>query len=113
MFTARDGEKMVGYAGMYLTPSMHTQQTIATEDIFFLLPEYRKGRNALAFLKFVEAECKARGAVEICLLAELTNGVGKILEYMGYEMTSKQYTKNINGADSASIRSIGTEKYYA
>ena len=30
MFTARDGEKLVGYAGMYTTQSMHSQVTIAT-----------------------------------------------------------------------------------
>lgn len=107
--TGRDDGHLVGYAGMYVTPSMHTQQIIATEDTWFLLPEYRKGRNAIEFCKFVEAECRARGAVEICMTAKLGNGAGRILEYLGYDMVSKQYSKSLGSADSA-IHQPVTEK---
>lgn len=96
MFTARDAGKMVGYAGMYVTSSMHTQQVIATEDTWFLLPEYRKGRNALAFYKYVEAECLEAGVVEIGMTAKLTNGAGRILEYLGYVHSSNQYSKHLH-----------------
>jgi hypothetical protein len=95
MFTARDEGRMVGYAGMYFTPSMHTQQMIATEDTWFLLPEYRKGRNALSFYKFVEAEAVKRGVVELGMTAKLTNGAGKIMEYLGYKPVSLQYSKHL------------------
>lgn len=102
MFTARDGSKLVGYAGMYVTRSMHTQQVIATEDTWFLLPEYRKGRNALAFYKYVEEVCARNGVVEIGMTAKLQNGAGRIMEYLGYTHVSKQYSKFIqHRADSA------------
>lgn len=102
MFTARDEGVLVGYAGMYLTRSMHSQVPIAYEDTWFLIPEYRKGRNALAFYKYVEAECQKAGIVEIGMTAKLTNGAGRILEYLGYSFTSKQYTKHLeHRADSA------------
>ena len=101
MFTARYGEQLVGYAGMFITTSLHTQKVLAVEDTWFLLPEYRKGRNAIAFYKYVEAECEKAGVVEIGMTAKLTNGAGRILEYLGYTFTSKQYSKHLHRADSA------------
>jgi hypothetical protein len=95
MFTARDQGRMVGYAGMYVTASMHTQLPIATEDTWFLLPEYRKGRNALAFYKYVEEAMRKRGVIEIGMTAKLTNGAGRIMEYLGYKNVSLQYSKHL------------------
>ncbi len=95
IFTARDEGRCVGYAGMYLTPSMHTQQIIATEDTWFLLEDYRKGRNAIRFYNFVEDEVRRCGAVEIGMTAKMTNGAGKILQYLGYDIVSVQYSKNL------------------
>jgi hypothetical protein len=99
-FTARDEGRMIGYSGIYIVPSMHTQMTIATEDTWFLLPEYRKGRNAIEFYKFVEAECRSRGVVEIGMTAKLTNSAGRVLEYLGYEFTSKQYSKHLTSVNA-------------
>jgi len=100
MFIARDEGKMVGYSIMYLVPSMHTQQMIATEDTWYLAPEARKGRNAIRFYRYVEAECVARGAVEMIMTAKLANGAGKILEYLDFAVVSKQYSKKLVRADS-------------
>lgn len=101
MFTARDAGRMVGYAGMYIVPSMHTQDLIATEDTWFLLPDYRKGRNALEFYKFVEAECRRRRVREIGMTAKMTNGAGKILEYLGYREVSRQFSKHLEYNEAA------------
>lgn len=96
MFTARDAGRMVGYAGMFVTPSLHTQEPIAAEDTWFLLESHRKGRNALAFYKFVEAEMRRRGVSEVMMTAKLTNGAGKIMEYLGYKHVSLQYSKHLS-----------------
>jgi hypothetical protein len=101
LFTARDNGKMVGYAGVYLTPSMHTQQLICTEDTWYLTPEYRKGWNAVRFFKFMENTVREKGAIEICLTAPHTTKAGKIHEYLGYTQVSNQYSKNLGSADSA------------
>lgn len=101
MFTARDEGRLVGYAGMYFTPSMHTQLTICTEDTWFLIPEYRKGRNALAFYKYVEEEARRRGVVELGMTAKLTNSAGKILEYLGYQVVSLQYSKHLSKLEAS------------
>ena len=103
MFTARDGEKLAGYAGMYVTQSMHSQAVISVEDQWFLLPEYRKGRNALAFVKYVEGELAGRGVTAMQMSAKISNGIGKILAYLDYEPVSVVYFKSIGRADSAQV----------
>lgn len=90
---------MVGYAGMYVMPSMHTQQPVASEDTFFLLEDYRKGWNAIKFIRFIEAQCRKRGAIEIGWSDK--KGKGRLLEYLGYEVVASQYSKQfLGGADS-------------
>jgi hypothetical protein len=93
LFTARDGEKLVGNIGMYLTPSMHTQQLIATEDTLFLLKEYRKGRNAITFIKFVETEAWRRGAVEL-MISSKNDKTGRLMEHLDFQPVAVQYSKS-------------------
>jgi len=100
-FVARDEGKMVGYSLIYLVPSMHTQQQIATEDTFFISPSHRKGRNGIRFYKFIEEEMTKRGAKEMMFTAKLTNKVGTILEYLKFEKVALQYCKQLGRADSA------------
>lgn len=99
MFTARDEGALVGYAGCYVTQSMHTQQWICTEDTYFLLPSHRKGRNALAFYKYIEERCRKAGVVEMGMTAKKVNSVGRILEYLGFEVSSMNYSKHLNQSE--------------
>lgn len=102
--TARDEEgEMVGYVGCYVMPSMHSQSTIAMEDFFFLEEGRRQGWNAIRFLRFIEGECKRRGAVEIGFTDK--KGKGLILERTGYRLVARQYSKNL-GADSTTTKQV-------
>lgn len=94
-YTARHNGKIAGHAGMYISKSMHTQIMIATEDTWYLLPEYRKGRNALRFLQYVEDDLKKMGVKEITMHAKLANSSARIMEYMGYEFIGKIFNKRI------------------
>jgi len=85
---------------MYVVPSMHTQQLIATEDAWFLLPDYRKGRNAIRFYQFVEEECRKRGCVEITMSAKLTNAAGRILEYLKFQCVERRFSKSLQPKES-------------
>lgn len=94
MGTARDMGQLVGFAGMYVVPSAHTQQLIATEDTVFILPSHRKGRVGLAFVKFLERACEQRGVVEILWSPKLANpAASRILDYLGYSMIGSIYSK--------------------
>lgn len=95
--TVRDVAKMVGFSGIYLCPSMHSQCLIATEDSLFLHPDYRKGWTAARFIKFLENECRKRGAVEVSITSK-RNGVGKLLERLDFELVGYHYSKPLVSA---------------
>jgi len=112
-FTMRDQDKLVGHCGMYIMPSMHTQNLIATEDTWFLLPEYRKGRNAIKLYNFVEMVMKGKGVTEINMTAKTANNAGRIMEYLGYTLTAYQYSKHLEQTapltkGKENVRSIAT-----
>lgn len=95
LFTAREQGKMVGYFGIYLTPSMHSQLLTATEDTLYLAPDYRKGRTAIRFIQYVEAFCKLRGVHEILFSCEVDNasGIHGLLKMLKYQAVIQQYAK--------------------
>lgn len=99
MIIARDEGRMVGYAGFYLTPSMHSQALISTEDTWYLLPEYRKGWNAPKLFKFAEEEAKRRGSIEASGTVRLTNPqAGAVLKRMGYREVARVFIKQLKDA---------------
>ena len=84
-FTARKDGVMVGYAGLYIVQSMHSQRLICTEDAWYLVPEERKGFAAIRFFKFMENECRKRGVWSVTLTVPDSSGAGKIHKFLGYE----------------------------
>lgn len=95
---------------MYVTQSMHSQARIALEDQWFLLPEYRKGRNAIAFVRYVEGALASVGVSAIQMSAKIKNDVGRILEYMDYQPVSTVFFKSLARADSALSSTAVMEK---
>jgi hypothetical protein len=93
VFTARDDGALVGNCTMYLVQSMHTQRLKAMEDTWFLKPEYRKGRNAIEFYRYVEKEMIRRGATKCHMTAAPENGACRIMEYLGYKLDKYMYSK--------------------
>lgn len=101
-FTARDPEQIVGSGGLYITPSMHTQRVICQEDTYYLLPEYRLGRNAIRFFNFMEAFMVSRGVVECTLTTPITNTKAeRIVEYMGYRQVGKGWSKELSYTEAS------------
>lgn len=97
LFTARDGKVLAGYFGVYVTDSMHSQKRMATEDTFYLAPAYRGGRNALRFLRFIEAQMQAWGVRELMFSCEIDNesGIKGLLAKLDYLPVIVQYSKQL------------------
>lgn len=95
--TARIDGKLVGYSGFYVTTSMHTQDWIAMEDTWYLVPEQRKGWNAISFYKYIEAFCASKGVIEITLTIPDTKDkrLGDLLTRLAYQPVSVSYSKRI------------------
>lgn len=108
LITARHGLLLIGYFGVYITKSMHSQIPMATEDTFFLHPEYRGGRTAIRFMRYVESYCFNLGVDELLFSCEIDNetGIKKILTFLDYEPKILQFSKHLrstHGADSAAM----------
>ncbi len=103
--TARDHGELVGYLILYLTNSMHSQLPMAVEDVFYLHPDYRKGRNALRFIQFMERYCQSKGVHELLFSCEIENesGIKGLLSFLDYREVIVQYSKHLDPpcADSA------------
>lgn len=107
-FTVRDNGKLVGFSGVYLTPSMHTQALIAVEDTWYLDKAYRKGWNAIKFYKFIEQKCMELGAEESTLTVpdSKERGIHSLLLRLDYNQVSVQYSKKLHRADSAQSKAV-------
>lgn len=113
LLTARDSTTLVGYFGLYIMPSMHSQLLTATEDTFFVHPDYRQGRLALRILRYVEQFCQERGVHELLFSCEIDNGSGihGLLKRLDYEPVIMQYRKclPLPGTDSAAtLATVGS-----
>jgi hypothetical protein len=103
--TARDGGRLVGNFRMYVAPSRHTSQRIATEDTLYLLPEYRKGRNAMRFIEYMESCMRVLHVTEIYLDDKVANpAVGKLLDHLGYEHIANRRIKHLTDTEAAHVR---------
>lgn len=94
-FTARDaGGELVGNLRMYVYPSLHTGTLFAEEDTFYLSPFARRGRNAVNFLRYVEAMLRDVVRVrEIRANTKTVNGTDRLLAHMGYTHVANQFIK--------------------
>ena len=112
LITARDGGKLVGYFGVYVTKSMHSQLNICTEDTLYLHPDYRQGRLAVRIIRYVEKYLQnLLGETEILFSCEIDNktGIQGLLGLLGYEPKIIQFSKHLStSADSAAtVASVG------
>lgn len=95
LLTARDHHRLVGYFGVYLMESMHSQLPILREDTFYLDPAYRGGRSALRFLDFIESYFQREVPLEVLFSCEEdnTSGIKKLLAYRGYQPVIMVWSK--------------------
>ncbi len=100
-FTARDEGKLVGFCGVYIVPSMHTQSLMATEDAWYLHPDYRRGWNAVSMFRFMEEECKRRGVVEISLTTPMGLNSGVICKRLKYTPIATVWSKRVESVSTA------------
>lgn len=105
LITVRDEAQLVGYFGVYLTKSMHSQIPMAVEDTFFIHPAYRHGTRAIRVIKFIERHLAANGVRDVLFSCEVdnTSGIKGLLELLDYHPVIVQYHKRlpISGTDSA------------
>jgi L-amino acid N-acyltransferase YncA len=99
VFTARHDRRLVGYHVAIVAGHLHYVSTLhAITDVYYVLPEYRKGRTGLCLFRAYEAEMVRLGVRKLITGAKLHTAdgrSGKLFEYLGWRPTETVYTKLI------------------
>ena len=93
VMTARFDGKMIGYIVMMLTNDMHYRKLMrATEDIHFILPEYRKGLLGYRMLAKTKQAMKEKGAHTVTFRTKADADHGLLFERLGGVLHDLVYT---------------------
>lgn len=91
--TARE-DRLVGYLMSIVHPHLHYKSTLmAFQDIMWIDPDYRKGRNGIRLIQASEGFLKARGVKQIFLGTKLRLDLGSLFKRLGYEPVEMIYSK--------------------
>jgi len=89
-----DGEELIGYIIFIIQPHLHYKTCItAFEDIYYLKPEYRKGRIGIKMFKYAEEVLNEIGVNRVVMHTKIHLDNSRLFEYLGYKHTDKVYTK--------------------
>lgn len=94
LYTIRDEERLIGYAGFFLFFHPHHKTSLqAKQDILFITKEYRG--KGLPFLKHCDQELQELGVELVHHCVPASNDWGKILERIGYKKLESIYTRRL------------------
>lgn len=91
--------KLVGYLIGFIRRQLHYVKSLAfTADIYFLLPEYRKGRIGVELFRQAESALRRRGVDKIYLGCKCREDLdrSKLFSRLGYERIEYIFAKVID-----------------
>jgi len=92
----KNDNEIIGYIVFFIDVNLHYKDCLlATEDIYYLKPEYRKGRTGIKMFKFAEEYLKSLGVNMIKYSTKVHSDNSKLFEYLGCSFTEKVYIKTI------------------
>lgn len=92
--TVRDDGRLVGYfvSIVHIHPHYEHAGLMSASDMYYVLPEYRKGTIAKLFL-FVQGEMKKRGVVKLYWTHKVHLSQRRLFEALGFKHSDEVYTK--------------------
>jgi GNAT superfamily N-acetyltransferase len=92
--TVRHDSKLIGYMIFFIKPHPHYRTCkTAFDDLYYLRPEYRKGRIGIKMFQYAENVLKGIGVNRIVMGTKIHLDNSKLLGYLGYRLTDKLFTK--------------------
>ena len=94
VLVARDAGKVIGYLLAFLLPHMHYKSAglMALVDMYYILPEHRRGAGARLFLEF-ERLMRVRGIVQMMCGCKVHQDHGALFEKLGWTWSDKTFIK--------------------
>jgi N-acetylglutamate synthase-like GNAT family acetyltransferase len=98
IITLRDDGKLVGYHASIVRAHLHYKDSLtAYVDMYFIHPDYRKGRVGIDLFKYAEKSLSERGCERIYTGTKLHKDMGVLLSRLGHKETERLYVKYIGG----------------
>lgn len=92
----KNDDEVIGYIVFFISPNLHYKDCLlATEDIYYLKPEYRKGTTGIKMFKFAEKYLKSINVNMIKYGTKTHLDNSRLFEYLGYNFIEKIFTKEI------------------
>lgn len=90
----RDAGKLVGYFVGFVAPGLHYSTCLTcTLDIFWVHPDYRKGRSGIILFRAVEKELKRRGVKRWFVGSKTKQPADSLFKYLGFEPVELYFSK--------------------
>ena len=94
IFTCRDGEVLVGYFVVIVSPSLHSKgNLVVSADVIFLSKPYRKGLTGYKLFVFSQDCLKADGHKTLQVTTTERNPIDKFMLRLGYSKTETKFEK--------------------
>ncbi len=93
-----DSKQLVAYLFVYIAPSAHDDSTVATADMFYLLPEHRGSGVARQLIRVAQERMKQMGANYMILTDKSPLGaphLKMLFESEGYAQIAIAYSKEL------------------
>jgi GNAT superfamily N-acetyltransferase len=96
LVTARtESSQLAGYFVCFVTPNAHYEGAglMAFTDMYYVLPQYRKGNTGLRLFSFMEETLKERGVVKFYTSHKLHRDRSAMMKLLGFKATDMVYSK--------------------
>ena len=94
IFTARDGERLVGYFVVIVGVNIHYKDHLfASNDIIYLSPEYRRGFTGIKLIKFAEGCLKKDGVSVLTVNTKVHQPFDKLMDFLKFRKVERVYSK--------------------
>jgi GNAT superfamily N-acetyltransferase len=91
-----DSQQLIAYLFVYVTPSTHDSSLVASDDGYYVVPEYRGSGLGRRLLQYSEKRLKELGVDYFFMSSKAPAGganIGLFLETEGFELNALSYVK--------------------
>jgi|TARA_B110000240_G_scaffold195369_1_gene244848 hypothetical protein len=98
IFTAREGDTLVGYFVTILGRNIHYKDHVfASNDVIYLHKDYRKGFAGIRLIKFAKKCLTEDGISVLTINTKVHQPFDKVLERLGFNLIERVYSSYLQG----------------
>ena len=95
-YTVRNESRLIGYYVSVVIKHLHYKQTLVSDcDVFYLLPEYRKGLIGYRLILWAEKELEKIGVKIIILSAKFNKPLESLAKRLGHKPLDLKYFREV------------------